>query len=244
MEEYEWDDPTIPTGGLKRSFWKYVTRVTGEHSLSKFIRQGFVLTFFSGFPTVVGSVLRGRVYRSIMGNVGSNCFIEENVRFYAPQRIHLGNRVFIGEHSFIDAAYQGSEIRIKNGAHISQAAVLRAVGGKIVVGEMANIGTRAIIYGADDVEIGRYALLSNCVELMTGNHVFKDPTTPIRFQGRKTGKIVICEDVWLGAYVIVLPGVTIGKGSVVGAGAVVTKDIPNYSVAVGNPAKVIKRRAS
>lgn len=242
LEEYQWDDVTIPTGGLKRSFWKYVIRVSGERSLSKFIRQTLYFSFFSGFPTVIGSILRGRVYRSIMGYVGSNCFIEKNVRFYAPQRMYLGNRVFIGERSFIDAAFKDSEIRFKDDVHISQGVIIRAVGGKILFNEMVSVGTRSVIYGADDVEIGRYSLLSNHVELMSGNHVFKDPNTPIRFQGRETGKISIGEDVWLGTYVIVLPGVTIGRGSVIGAGAVVTKDIPPYSIAVGVPAKVIKKR--
>jgi len=161
---------------------------------------------------------------------------------YAPQRIYLGNRVFIGEGSFIDAAPPGSKIQLKDDDHISQGVVLRAVGGEIVIDEMVNVGTRSIIYGADDVKIGRYSLLASCVELVSGNHVFKDPSIPIRFQGRETGKIVIGEDVWLGARVIVLPGVTIGKGSVIGAGAVVTEDIPSYSVAVGNPARVVKKR--
>lgn len=57
----------------------------------------------------------------------------------------------------------------------------------------------------------------------------------------KKRRIVIEDDVWLGAGVIVLPGITIGEGSIIGAGAVVTKNIPSHSVAVGNPAKVIKR---
>jgi len=177
-----------------------------------------------------------------MGDIGSNCIIEKNVRFYAPHRIHIGNRVFIGEGNFVDAAYKGSEIRFKDDVHLSRGVVLRAVGGKILIDERVNVGARSVIDGADDVEVGRYSLLSNNVELMSGNHVYKDPHTPIRFQGRETGKISIGEDVWLGAYVIVLPGVTIGKGSVIGAGAVVTKDISPYSIAVGVPAKVIKKR--
>lgn len=242
LVDYRWDDPTIPTGGLKISFWKYVVRVTGERSLSKFFRQRLIFTLFSGLPTVMGSVLRGRIYKAVLGSKGSNCFIEKNVRFYAPQRVHLGHRVFIGEGAFIDAASRGSEIQVKDGAHISQDVVLRAVGGKIVIDEMVSVGTRSIIYGGGDVKIGRYSLLSNCVELISGNHVFKDPSIPIRFQGRETGKIVIGEDVWLGARVIVLPGVTIGKGSVVGAGAIVTKDVPSYSIVVGIPARVIKKR--
>jgi len=244
LEDLRWDDPTIPNDGLKRNLWKYVMRVSGDRSLWRFLRQGLIFTLFSGFPTVIGSLLRSRVYRSIMGKVGSSCFIEKNVRFYAPQRIYLGNRVFIGEGSFIDAAHPGSEIQIKDAAHISQGVILRAVQGKIIINEMVSVGTRSVIYGADDVEIGRYSLLSNCVELMSGNHVYKDPATPIRFQGRETGKISIGEDVWLGAYVIVLPGVTIGKGSVIGAGAVVTKDIPPYSVAIGVPARIVKKRES
>ncbi|MDH5690952.1 MAG: acyltransferase [Candidatus Bathyarchaeota archaeon] len=107
---------------------------------------------------------------------------------------------------------------------------------------MVNVGTGSIIYGAADVKIGRYSLLANYVELIAGDHVFKDPSIPIRFQGRKIGNIVIGEDVWLGARVSVLNGINIGKGSVVGANAVVTKDIPSYSVAAGNPAMVIRKR--
>jgi len=242
--DYNWDEETYHflDHGLTKSFWKYVLRVTGERSLSRFLRQGLTLTLLSDFPTVIGSVLRGSTYRSLFGSMGSNCFIEKNVRFYAPQRIHLGNRVFIGEGSFIDAAPPGSEIHIKDNVHISQGVVIRGLGGKIVIDEMVNVGTGSIIYGAADVKIGRYSLLANYVELIAGDHVFKDPSIPIRFQGRKIGNIVIGEDVWLGARVSVLNGINIGKGSVVGANAVVTKDIPSYSVAAGNPAMVIRKR--
>jgi acetyltransferase-like isoleucine patch superfamily enzyme len=241
-----WDEETYHflDHGLMKSFWKYVMRVTGERSFSRFLRQGLILTLLSGFPTVIGSVLRGSIYRSLFGSMGSNCFIEKNVRFYAPQRIHLGSRVFIGEGSFIDAAPPGSVIYINDNVHISQGVVIRGLSGTIVIDEMVNVGTGSFIYGAADVRIGRYSLLANNVELITGDHVFKDPSTPIRFQGRNIGNIVIGEDVWLGARVTVLHGITIGKGSVVGANAVVTQDIPSYSVAAGNPATVIRKRES
>jgi len=74
------------------------------------------------------------------------------------------------------------------------------------------------------------------------NHIYKDPKTPIRLQEIRAIGIIIEDDVWLGVGSTVLDGVTIGKGSVIGAGAVVTKDIPPYSIAVGVPAKVIKKR--
>ena len=233
---------TIPRGGFKEKFWKYVILVTGERSLSRFLWQGLILTLFSGFPTVVGSVLRGYVYRKLLGHVGSSCFIEKNVRMRAPQRVFLGDRVFIGEGSYIDASPPGSEIQIKNDASISQGVVIRASGGKVVINEMVNVGTRSIIFGPGGVEIGKNSLIAQNVELMSGLHAFKDPSTPIRFQGGEAEKILIGEDVWLGGHVIVLPGVTIGRGSVIGSGAVVTKDIPTYSIAVGVPAKVVRKR--
>ena len=74
------------------------------------------------------------------------------------------------------------------------------------------------------------------------NHNFKDLSTPMKFQGHSGGNIVICNDVWIGANATIVPDVCIGKGSIVGAGAVVTKNIPEYSICVGVPAKVIKKR--
>ena len=75
------------------------------------------------------------------------------------------------------------------------------------------------------------------------NHIYDDPKISIRLQGIRANGIKIEDDVWLGVGSTVLDGVTIGKGSVIGAGAVVTKNIPPYSVAVGVPANVIKERS-
>ena len=78
--------------------------------------------------------------------------------------------------------------------------------------------------------------------IYANNHNFADPNRPICQQGNSYKGIVIEEDSWLGSGVRVLDGVTIGRGSVVGSGAVVTKSLPPYSIAVGVPAKVIGRR--
>lgn len=76
----------------------------------------------------------------------------------------------------------------------------------------------------------------------SANHKFNDINKPIRMQGHRMMRTKIDDDCWLGAGVIVIPGVIIGKGSVIGAGSVVTQNIPPYSLAVGNPAKVIQSR--
>ncbi len=79
--------------------------------------------------------------------------------------------------------------------------------------------------------------------IYTANHDFADTKLPMIEQGHATQRrVVIGDDVWIGARVIILPGVTIGTGCVVGAGSVLTRDVPPGSVVAGNPARVVKRR--
>jgi len=81
------------------------------------------------------------------------------------------------------------------------------------------------------------------VMILSRNHNYDKVDIPIKLQGNAEEQPVIIEnDVWIGARVIILPGVHIGKGVVIGAGAVVAKDIPNYSITVGNPARVVRMR--
>jgi maltose O-acetyltransferase len=81
------------------------------------------------------------------------------------------------------------------------------------------------------------------VVILTMNHRFDRLDVPIRCQGNSLAKpVVIEDDVWIGRRVVILPGVTIHRGAVIGAGAVVTKDVPEYAVAGGNPTHVLKYR--
>ncbi len=117
-------------------------------------------------------------------------------------------------------------------------------GSNITIGNRVALNT-GVIVNADcggRISIGNDVLLGPGVVLRAASHCFKDLNVPIRDQGHVPGVIVIEEDVWLGANVVVLPDVRIGRSSVVGAGSVVTKDIPPFSVAVGVPAKVIRSR--
>lgn len=165
--------------------------------------------------------------------------------FKSPKDFFLGNRVFIGENSYLDPFNLGNEIRIEDDVQIARDCILKASlrsrNGKICVREGVVLNTRSFLYG-ENIEIGKNSLLGLGVHLISGANIFKDTSIPIKFQDSEHERIEIGEDVWLGALVVVLNGVTIEKGSVIGAGSVVTKDIPEYSIAVGVPAKVIEKR--
>lgn len=93
------------------------------------------------------------------------------------------------------------------------------------------------------VTIGKNVMMGPNVAIITENHRFDRMDVPIREQGYYDRKpVVINDDVWIGMRVIILPGVTVGKGAILAAGAVVTKDVPEYAIVGGNPAKVIKYR--
>ncbi len=92
-------------------------------------------------------------------------------------------------------------------------------------------------------KIGDYALIAPGCYAITRNHHFNDPTIPIVEQGyEREQPPEIGRDVWLGARVMLLPGIRVGDGAVVAAGAVVTKDVPPHTIVGGVPAKVIRRR--
>jgi len=101
---------------------------------------------------------------------------------------------------------------------------------------MINADCGGSIQIGDDVSIGPYTVIR------ASNHNFERIDIPIKAQKHVPGTIVIETDVWIGAHVVILPNIKIGHSSVIGAGSIVTKDIPPFSVVVGNPARIIKTR--
>lgn len=111
--------------------------------------------------------------------------------------------------------------------------------GDVLIGDNTLVGMSNVIIGP--VTIGNNVILAQNIVVSGLNHDYKDVTLPIYKQKILVSPIVIEDDCWIAANSVITSGVTIGKHSVVAAGAVVTKSIPPYSVAVGNPAKVIKQ---
>ena len=111
---------------------------------------------------------------------------------------------------------------------------------KVSIGDNSGIGDRCRLQG--EVHIGNEVMMAPEVALIAINHVTDRKDIPMNRQGEVAKPINIGNDVWLGFRSIILSGVTIGDGAVIGAGAVVTKDIPSYTIVGGVPAKPIRTR--
>jgi len=115
-------------------------------------------------------------------------------------------------------------------------------GRKLVLGDDVDLALEVLITTGGGVEIGDRTLIGYKTMIISSNHRIPCGRAPIFRAGHVSKPVKIGSDVWIGGMCVILPGVTIGDGAVIGGGSVVTKDIPEYTVAVGNPARVIRSR--
>lgn len=114
-------------------------------------------------------------------------------------------------------------------------------GGKIHIGENVLLDDYCYVSDQKSIKIGNNVTIAAFCYITDFNHRFGEKDKSVLEQGYDRKPVVIEDSVWLGTHVIILPGVTIGKGAVIGAGSVVTKDVSPYTVNVGNPATVVKK---
>jgi maltose O-acetyltransferase len=146
-------------------------------------------------------------------------------------KLARGVRGWLGRHMLDEC---GTNVNIEHGAWFGSGRGVR-------LADNADIGMDSLLMGP--VHIGRDVMMGPRCTLIAGNHNFASTELPMNRQGLAPEQpIVIEDDVWLGAAVVVVPGVRIGRGSVIGAGSVVAKDVPPWSIAVGNPARVVRSR--
>ncbi len=145
-------------------------------------------------------------------------------------------------HNSVRPAATTGAIRISENAWIEQGCILWAFGGSITLARSVFLGPYVAIYGHGGVEIGEGTLVAMHASIVSSNHAVPPEGKDIRSQPDVLLPTRIGRDCWLGAGVKVMGGVTIADGCVVGAGAVVTRDIPAGSIAAGVPARVIGKR--
>ncbi len=112
---------------------------------------------------------------------------------------------------------------------------------RLVVGIGSFIGRGTFIQASGEVEIGANVLIAPYVKIWSSDHSFDGPGL-IRQQGHRFAKVTIGDDVWIGTGAIILRGVRVGTGAIIGAGSVVTRDVDQYTIVAGNPARTVRCR--
>jgi acetyltransferase-like isoleucine patch superfamily enzyme len=227
----------------RSSLSKYQDLVVGSRSLARLLLYETVVTLVSWVPGALGLVLRKIAYPWLLGASGRNVTFGHGVVLRHPGKIRLGDDVVVDDLVVLDAKGQANRgIVIGNGVFLGRGTILSCKDGDIVLGDHTNIGFHCEVFSASRVTVGRHGLFAAYTYLVGGGHEFERADVPVLEQGRSSRGITLGDDVWLGTGTKVLDGVRIGNGVVVGAGAVVTDDLPDGAVAVGVPARVVRRR--
>lgn len=176
------------------------------------------------FKTIYSIIQRKLLKLKVMQK---NSIIKFPYKLWGKQYIELGRDVFIAENSFFAISDSNKRQKFKP---------------RVKIGNNVCIGSNFFVACIDSVEIEDNVLMSDRVFISDHYHGFEDINTPIINQPLKhKGSVIIREGAFIGINAVILPGVTVGKNSVVGASSVVTKDVPDFTVVAGNPAKIIKQ---
>jgi acetyltransferase-like isoleucine patch superfamily enzyme len=177
-------------------------------------------------PGPSGFAIRRLFYKWALGQVGSNCLFDVGLKFSGHKHISIGDYTWIDSSTSISAIF-----------------------GSVTIGRRIHIAPNCIINaGKEGIEIGDYVGLAAGVHIYGHTETPKDgkrmsgPMIPWRYKAFESSKVTICKDAFIGAYSVVLPGVTIAEGAVIGAHTLVTKDVKPWSINLGVPARTIGER--
>ena len=162
----------------------------------------------------------GAFKRDDFASIGENVVIEDGALVLEPEHIAIGSNVYIGHYAIL-RGYSGNQMRIGDDTWIGQFCYINSAGG---------------------VDIGSRVGIGPGVKIMSSKHGEEGRDVPVLLCDLEFARVVVEDDCDIGMGAIILPGVTVGKGSQVGAGAVVTKDVAPYSVVAGVPARKIGER--
>jgi acetyltransferase-like isoleucine patch superfamily enzyme len=193
-------------------------------------------------------MFRGMLVRWRFGSAKGLFLIGKGVTIRQASFIHAGKNFIAQDHCEINGLSQkglvfGDKVTIGSYAIIRPTNLYGGEAGVgLKVGNNSSIGPYAYIGCSGYIEIGDNVMMSPRVSIYSENHNFSETTLPMIEQGVTRSFVKIEDDCWLAANSVILAGVTVGKGSVVAAGSIVTKDVPPYSIVAGNPARIIKSR--
>ena len=188
-----------------------------------------------------------RLFPLALVKIGRNCRIHRSVRFEGSgvENIEIGDNVYIADNVRFFCHGPDAKIVIADGCWIGAYSQFETgKNGQIFIGRNSSVNLFCVLYGHGGISIGESCRIATQTIIVTLNHSFSDSNKSIKAQGITAKPIKIESDVWGGAGCKILAGVTVGKGAVVAAGAVVTNSVSNYAIMGGVPARVLKYRNS
>ena len=222
---------------------KYRDLVIGRPGWGPLIRFELVTMISSWMPGALGLFLRSKLYPLVLGRVGRNVVFGVNVTLRHPHKIQIGDNVVIDDQCCLDAkGIDNRGIVIGEGVFVGRNTILSCKNGDILIDDRANIGFNCEIFSASRVRVGKSILMAAYTYLVGGDHLYDRIDLPVLEQGRTARGIDVDDNVWLGAHVVVTDGSRVGRDAIIGAGAVVVGEIPEFAIAAGIPAKVIRDR--
>lgn len=222
----------------------YRELTVGKTGFLKFLYYELVTFFFGPMPGGLGFFLRKKFYPRLFKKVGRGFILGRNVVIRHPQNIIIGDFVTIDDNCLIDGRGAGEiGFVIEDQVIINRNCMLQAKTDYIKLGKRTSLGSNSVIVSMSGVELGEAVLTAGNCYISAGVYEFDDLKVPIMDQtAYSKGSIKIGKNSWLGTGVTVLDGVTIGEGVVIGASALVNKDIEDFSIAIGIPAKKVRKR--
>jgi acetyltransferase-like isoleucine patch superfamily enzyme len=243
-QQREFTDTQLSGLGLYRRL------VVGDGSVVHFLSYEAAMLLLSNTPGLLGLGLRAVSYPRLFRGCGKRPAIGKGVLIRIPQQIELGSGVVIDDNASLDVRGADASIRIADRVSIGRLTTIAAKHGHIHLGKGCNIGSYCRIATNSQIDIGESVLVGAYCYVGPGNHTAGEAegdggsreesliSRPMEIKGGVT----IGEHAWLGARVTVMDGVRIGKHAIIGAHSLVREDVPDYGVAVGAPARVIRIR--
>jgi len=206
-------------------------------------REDFYRSAFMNMDGEKAEAARYAYYKQVLRHLGDNAKIGPSVKIINPQFISIGDNVTISGDCTLIARSEvgitlGDNVTLKDRVYLDT----EGADGWIKIGKAVYIGTGCTLHGHQGLEIMDDTLLAQNITITPYSHKFDDCTQTIIKQGGHTRKVTIEKDCYIGMCCCILYGADIHEGSIVGSGSVVVHSIPPYSVAVGVPAKVIRKR--
>jgi len=193
-------------------------------------------------------IIRGIFLRPFLKKSSGVLFIGSRVKISHAYQLTTGKNTIFEDNVYINALSEngitmGDNVSIARDSILICTGVIAQKGTGITIGNGTGINARAYLSGQGGIHIGNEVIIGPNVKIFSENHNYADLSRTIKAQGVTREGVVIGDNCWIGAGVTILDGVIIGNGCVIAAGSVVSKSIPENSVAAGIPAKIIKSRA-